>query len=361
MLTRFPFVLLTATILLPASAASAGSCEQLQMLVPASACAENRSGIAVAEDKARATQLLEYAEGGRSRFEQAFGAPAPRYAIIESENGELSDELRDAIRADGTKALLPWLSPSGQQAQTEHAVRRAVEQRMAQSGLDEQARKAAVESAIAQLRARNAPDAARERDSIAIPHELAHIWLINRFWPNASGAKPDQYGGPGPDWLDEMAAVIAEPEDSKRRRRALFWERYAGDGRAELTDLRQFLASDHPLASQARQLSAAAREKQSATATTVTVLSGEAARDVAGSGISFYLRSLMFSDYLADTSGDVTVFCSIAKAISSGMTFEDWLGRDGERHGLAGSIDDLQADWLRWLDQKRPAPAAPAS
>jgi hypothetical protein len=91
------------------------------------------------------------------------------------------------------------------------------------------------------------------------------------------------------------------------------------------------------------------------------VLSGEAARDVAGSGISFYLRSLMFSDYLADTSGDVTVFCSIAKAISSGMTFEDWLGRDGERHGLAGSIDDLQADWLRWLDQKRPAPAAPAS
>lgn len=101
------------------------------MLVPESACAENRNGIAVPADEARASQLLEYGEGGRSRFEQAVGTPAPRYAIIESEDGELGDELRDAIRAKRIEALLPWLCRKSGSVEMWHETDRCCAQMLA--------------------------------------------------------------------------------------------------------------------------------------------------------------------------------------------------------------------------------------
>jgi hypothetical protein len=225
------------------------------------------------------------------------------------------------------------------------------------AGLDQVAIQAAVASAIEQVRARNAATASKEADSIAIPHELAHLWLINTYWPEPAEPKPDQYGGPGPDWLDEMAAVMAEPQQARDRRRDLFWADYAGDRKASLTDLRSFIFSDHPMAKQARQLASEAGGHQGSTGTTITVVTGDAARNLAESGIGFYLQSLMLSEFLTDVAGGQQVFDPIARAVSSGASLEDWLASEGPGHNLPDTLDGLQALWLRWLEVKAAAAA----
>jgi hypothetical protein len=349
--------------LLGSHAAVAATCAQLQPLLKDAACAQSASGSVVAAGAERAQALLALAEGGRLKFERAFATPAPRYAVIEQDSGLMPDGLRDAIRATGTPVVLPWLSSAAQQAQIEASVRRSVSERMRQAGIEGAAATSAVESAVAQAKAQINPQSAQRRDSTALPHELAHLWLIESFWAQRPKAVTQGYGGPGPDWLDEMAAVLAEPDESKLSRRGLFWSRYAGLGATasarttsadSLIDLVGYFTSPHPLVAAMRSLGTSDAPAGSRSGTSIRVLGGEAASGFAADGIRFYLQSILVSDFLIEASGDPAILSRIAPEIAKGMSFEQWLAAYGSDHKLPVSTEAFRSQWLQWIERTRP-------
>jgi hypothetical protein len=57
-----------------------------------------------------------------------------------------------------------------------------------------------------------------EQWSTVLPHEIAHLLLAARFFPERPAAPDGGYGTPFPDWLDEAVAIWAEPKENRRRR-----------------------------------------------------------------------------------------------------------------------------------------------
>ena len=329
-------------------------------------CAGGSDGIVLAGTADRAKQLLGYASGGKTKFEKLFGRTAARYAIIEISSDRLTEDRHTALRNAGFAVVLPWLSPEAYQKQVETSVRQTVESRLIESGMPESARQAAVAAALAQAKSQISPDAAAQRDRIAIPHELGHMWLIQAFWPDKTVNGVGHYGGPGPDWLDEMAAVLMEPAESAKRRTELFTERYRAirldmrQGRAptdSLLDLDGYFSTVHPAANAARELVSKGGSDPAGGGMTVRVLTGEEAKRFAGDGIRFYLQSLLVSEYIVDRSGDLAVIGRIATAVANGQSFPDWLSKNTKKSVLPMSLDAKQADWLDWLERRLPDPA----
>ena len=329
-------------------------------------CAGGSDGVVLAGTADRAKQLLDYASGGKTKFEKLFGRTAARYAIVEIPSDRLTEDRHTALRNAGFAVVLPWLSPEAYQKQVETSVRQTVESRLIESGMPESARQAAVAAALAQAKSQISPDAAAKRDGIAIPHELGHMWLIQAFWPDKIVDGGGHYGGPGPDWLDEMAAVLMEPADSAKRRTELFTERYRAirlamhQGHAtsdSLLDLKSYFSTVHPVANAARELVSKGGSDPAGGGMTVRVLTGEEAKRFAGDGIRFYLQSLLASEYLVDRSGDPAVIGRIATAVANGQSFPDWLSKNKKKSVLPMSLDAMQADWLDWLERRLPDPA----
>ena len=227
-----------------------------------------------------------------------------------------------------------------------------------QSGVDEKAREAAIASAVAQARQQlikaQSPE---ERDATVVPHELGHKWFKNAFWPGVEGIEQSHYGGPAPDWMDELAAVILEPDASKSQRRAQFWSRYhsikakttdRNHADHRLLDLAAFLQSDHPMKSVTARISKEAAE---------TGVSGFRVMVGDDTGASqnaalFYLQSLLVADFLEEASGNRAIFAEIARSLTKGQTFGKWLAVEGAAHRLPTSENAFVGAWLDWLDRK---------
>lgn len=328
-------------------------------------CAGETNGVALAGTADRAKQLLGYAAGSQAQFEKLFGRPAVRFAIIEISTGSLSEDRRIALRKAGFAVVLPWLSAEAYQSQIEASIRQTVEARLIKSGMPEGARQAAMTSAMAQAISQISPEASARRDSTAIPHELGHMWLIHAFWPDNNAGGAGHYGGPGPDWLDEMAGVLMEPEHSAKRRTEQFTERYRairlamrkGDKPSDpLLDLNGYFPIAHPAADAARELMLKDGGNAKQQGISVKVLSGAEAERFAGDGIRFYLQSLLVSEYLIARSGDPKVIGQIAGAAAGGQSFTDWLSTIKKKNSLPVSVDAMQADWINWLEQRFPDP-----
>jgi hypothetical protein len=316
--------------------------------------------VVLAETPARAEQLLALAEQGRERFERSFNQPAARFAIVEIAEDALSQQKRSALKTMGFEVVLPWLSSNAHKQQVEQSVRQAVEAQLAGKSLGEDIHRSTIEAALAQARSQMTDEAAKQRDATAIPHELGHMWFINSYWPSGNAGLAAHYGGPGPDWLDEMAAVIVEPDASKDRRRALFWDRYGKIASAAvakeaatdpLLNLTEYFETAHP-ASEAAQRLAGETGKLKEGATVVRVLTGDAAQQFGGDGIRFYLQSLLLSDYLVEATGNPSIFNDIAQRIAKGETLDGWLKRYGRKNGLATNVTQLETDWETWLGRK---------
>lgn len=74
-----------------------------------------------------------------------------------------------------------------------------------------------------------------------LPHEIAHLLVAARFFPDAGATPAGEYGTPLPDWLDEGLAIWAEPAPSRKRR-----VEQARSLPPEMLDLRRILYSPHP-------------------------------------------------------------------------------------------------------------------
>jgi hypothetical protein len=198
-----------------------------------------------------------------------------------------------------------------------------------------------------------------------IPHELGHFWFTEAFWPDAvspdaaspDGAeRPNHYGGPGPDWLDELAAVILEDDENAARRRAQFASLVRGETvpsigrgvpRAQVLDLRRFLSREHPvLAGGMGPPPTMPTGGSAGVAVTFTPAGAERGRS-SEAGL-FYLQARSLADYLAATSRRSDIFAAIARFVAAGGSTESWFERHGGSYGLPASIAALEAAWQAW-------------
>lgn len=322
-------------------------------------CADAPHGVVFATSEDRAAVLAAIAAQGEARFARHFDRSPPRYALIEGD-GAFDPAVGDALAAAGYLWRFPWLSAKAQSDGMAASIRRAVEVRAKAQGATAEATEAMVTAALAQQQARQSSEAIDRRERGVVPHELGHGWYMRGWWPEVpkvEGAK-SQYGGPGPDWMDEVAAVLMEDDVLTAERRSGFESRLeaAGSERERLLDLKTFLTTDHPMAGRAldiaRLSSPGATTPQAGAPVRISrvgVMSGEEARSLAASGLLFYLQSRSFADYLIERAGPSRAFVTAADTFAAGGTTADWLARHGASLGIATDIDTLQSDWRAWV------------
>lgn len=323
-------------------------------------CVDAPNGVILAASADRATTLAAIAAHGEERFARHFDRSPPRYALIEGD-GAFDAPVGDALAAAGYVWRFPWLSAKAQSDGMAASVRRAVEARAKAEGATAQVTEAKVAAALAQQQARQTPDAIDRRERGVVPHELGHGWYMRGWWPEPPkvGGATRKYGGPGPDWMDEVAAVLMEDDVMTAERRRGFASRLAAGGseRERLLDLKTFLTADHPMAGRSFTMPAPTPPPSGTVPqvgapvriSRVGVMSGEEAKSLAASGLLFYLQSRMFADYLIERAGPSRAFVTAADMFAGGGTTADWLARHGAALGLATDIDALEADWRAWV------------
>ena len=350
-----------ALIATPATAMQAGDrgCATIRAITAkVGQCADTPHGVVLAATDDRAAALAAIAAQGEVRFARHFDRSPPKYALIEGD-GAFDAAIGDELAATGYVWRFPWLSAKAQSDGMAASIRRAVEARAKAQGATVEATEAMVTAALAQQQARQSPEAIDRRERGVVPHELGHGWYMRGWWPEVpkvEGAK-SQYGGPGPDWMDEVAAVLMEDDVLTAERRSGFASRLKAGGieRERLLDLKTFLTTDHPMAGRSFTMPAPTPPPAGAAASApvrisrVAVMSGEEARSLAASGLLFYLQSRLFADYLIERAGPSRGFVTAADTFAAGGTTAEWLARHGPSLGIATDIDALQADWRAWV------------
>lgn len=336
-----------ATFLLTATA-SHRPCVLVQPVIPAGrVCMDTDGGLIIAGTPERAARLATLAEQGSQRFKVAFGRSVPRYAIVETVNGQTDARLDAALKDAGIAWRMPWLSERDMAEGYRTSITRGVTAKAQAMQLDAEQTTALVASALAQQAAKITPVALQAREAGALPHELGHGWFINAFWPKAAVRTSDHYGGPAPDWMDETAAIMMEDEAMANSRRAKFATIYAGGdaaAKARLLDLSSFLGGGHPALPKLDLMNTSGR---------VQVLTGEEGARIATVAGGFYLQARLFADYVLARSGNPAAFRSAADAFAKGKTTAQWLAADGARLHVPVKVAALEADWHNWLAQSR--------
>lgn len=321
---------------------------ELHSLLHERACVMSSDGIVVADDLFRATNLARWAQDGRDRTKAALALDLVPYIVVDGEAGEAAGNLVDAAKALGYTAVLNWLSPAAVQRQLEEGVARTVREQMATAGIEGPRLDQIVAGAVAQVAAQSDPDAVAQRDSVVVPHELAHKWLEAALWPTAP-RRPGQYGGPIPDWADEMVAIAAEPEHSLQARKEFFRREHrdalAGGISSPFADLAGFLSSDHPMATEMGT-------PTGKTGYTVRILETGGTASKGMNPAHYYSQALLLYDLLTENGLDRLTFAHLLTALEQGITFGDWLEQEGARAGLPGSIAALESLWRDRLDQE---------
>ncbi|MBA4007820.1 MAG: hypothetical protein C0486_03445 [Erythrobacter sp.] len=340
----------------PGAASDTPLCAEATRLVSDLVCVESAHGVALAGTRERAERLLALAEDGAARFITYFGREPLRYAVVEGRDAITPRETIDALRKAGFPVILPWLSESVFRQQTELSLRRAISAQMAGQPQE------LIDAAVATALARQTDPARRERIELAaVSHELGHDWFRVGYWGGGALNEDKHYGGPSPDWLDEMSAVLMEAPSSFEDRVTQFRQRFdayradpakADENTRLLIDLPTFFTEVHPASAQVRLLNEqrTAEEKKSA----VRILTGEEARKIAEGGARFYLQSAVVSQYLIERTGDQQVFGRIANAFVRGETIEQWLANAEPKGTLPRDLTAMQSDWLAWLEARFP-------
>ena len=351
-------VLLSALLASAPLATADGLCAAAGV-VPDKACVATGHGVVLAPDRADASRLAGSVLEAEARFARHFGRAPPRHATVQdAKPGELK-----ALGGAGFLRTLPWLTPAQFEASALQSIRRGVEAQTKAAGLDAARTAEAVARGETAWRERNTLAAFHARDAGSLPHEAGHGWYMRSFWPDRSPDGRGHYGGPGPDWMDETAAVLLENDAFTADRRRMFEEVYRGTPAsqstrdlsvAELIDLPRFLTRAHP----GSEIGSALATKDPAVkdGPNIRVLSGDEARNLMRGGLLFYLQSRLFADYLIERSGDPAIFASLGAAFGRGETIDDWLRVHGAGHKLPATVDALDAAWRAWLRGRYGAP-----
>ena len=133
--------------------------------------------------------------------------------------------------------MLPWVSETDKADLIASSIRAQVLKQT--PGMPAAQQEAIIARTLGQ-RAAQTPDSAAgaPREGI-LSHEIAHIWFM-RFYDraaNTSGAQPRRYGSSAPDWLDELAAVVAPLQEVARVARGKRVELLCGHSHRSLASL----------------------------------------------------------------------------------------------------------------------------
>jgi hypothetical protein len=164
-----------------------------------------------------------------------------------------------------------------------------------------------------------------------LPHEIAHLLLAARFFPDNPAAPAGGYGTPLPDWLDEAVAIWAEPDASRERR--LQQARELPPARQ---DLRTILASPHPAAG--RTASYIARDGT--------------ARQADDALWAFYPQAIAVLAFVHERGGPTAVQELVQRLIADPT---DPMPLSGHPEAPT-EIDDLMAAWDDWMEIERSTP-----
>lgn len=357
---HYTAVMATAAVLAlaPAQAAEPTYCQLAKKVVPDKACVDNPGGAVLGEDQQEAERLARLVAAGEERFRRHFAQEPKRYAIIQGGNVTQTKALKDA----GFVHTMTWFTNAEYEQNALASVRRGTEAQMKAAGFGEDKVKQAVAQAEKAWLAQNPHSKRHASDASALPHEAAHFWFINQYWPGEKADGGGHYGGPGPDWLDELSAVVAEDDFSTFDRRDSFRKVYQGTPQkgsagtltvADITDINKFLHREHPMNGLQQGLMKNAKPGQN-----TILLTGEEARKASQGGILFYLQSRAVADFLIDRSGERTIFASIAEAFARGETIEQWLAAHGVKNRLGSNMAELEKIWREWLRARFGEPAA---
>lgn len=285
-----------ASLLGNASAlASSGLCTSAMKAVPAATeCRETSAGAVIGQHSAAVEATAKAAEEGEKRFVAHFNRAVPQYVVTSLMEGAVQAALRQA----GFKVVLQWLDPQAKAAAMDTSIRRAVLKAVEGKNMTAQQ----IDQIVAQ-----ALSSSKDNDAGVVVHELGHLWFMEAYWPAQNTGLKGHYGGPAPDWLDELAAVLHEPDQMAADRRDQFKTvRLQQPGRsllpdvtlARLTDLNFYLTREHPEYRQSLELVEKFKKANGGKLSAgVLVLSGaEAQSDASQEGIMFYLQSRVFAD-----------------------------------------------------------------
>ena len=334
-------------------------CAAAVAVVPGSDCAAATFGTALAPDPAEAQRLAGLMREGEVRFRRHFGLDPRPYSIIQG----VKPGMLDAHRKAGLGRALPWLTYSEYEESALGSVRRGTETQAKAQNVPADRIPQVVEAAVAKWRGDNTLAKRHETEAGVVPHEIGHLWYAEQYWPGVFLDTRGHYGGPGPDWMDETAAVLMESEAFGADRRKAFEGVYKATSASatfrnttpsELLDLPLFLSREHPAKGLQERLKATAAPGATSE---IRVLTGDEARQVATGAGLFYLQARLFADYLIERTGNPAVFGEIGAAFGRGETMEQWLATRGPALRLGSTIPELTAGWRTWLAARLGPPA----
>ncbi|KLI63277.1 hypothetical protein [Aurantiacibacter marinus] len=316
------------TALFGTALAATGACAQFTDIE----CYEAEHGIVLhgGEDAAELARLIDEAA---TSFTNHFAVPERGVAVVIG--GNIDGELHGRILAAGMRGL-PWYTGDTLQQQAENSVRDQVMAQM--EGRPQAVIDGALEQALAAVRARRVT----ERSPSAMMHEIAHLFFSS-LYGNTLGVR--QYGSDAPDWLDEMAAVLAEDTEMGEGRRRQFGSLIGGDGLERPYALDEYLSMTHPAFAGALAAAHRTLGEVPESGSRMIVLSGEEAERLQQqtNPVRFYSQSRVFADFMIEQSGDARIFAQVAQALKSGASFEEWLASNTA--GLPQQIAILEARW----------------
>lgn len=315
-------------------------------------CFESEHGLAIAP-AGLAEPLAKAMDAAWRSHGQHFGAPQTRVAVIA--RSALRKDQSDFVASAGFSAL-PWLDPVSRNRLKEETVRRQVE---AQAGaLPPEARQALVRQALDKLSPdRHIESSLQPIELGAAAHEAGHVLFAVGF-PDTRGSAVEgrrRYGSAAPDWLDELAAVLAENLVLTASRYATARNRIAAGKPALPVPLADYLTMEHPSLAAANLLANRSQQGTETSERAVFVLSGEEARrfmdqsSITDPG-DFYLQTRLLADFLLATSGNPRIFEEITKVIGSGGNFFDWLESSSVNALLPASPHEFEQALVDWVE-----------
>lgn len=333
-LSAFAFLIAASAFALP-SLATIPDCPPVDD-PPAPVCRAAVHGWAYAPDEASAVRAAAAMDTAASDFQHHLGHVPPRGALVLS--ASFGEEASARFSGEhGLGYVQVWLDPGVQRSMLEQVLRQAMPD---------------IDDAKLQATLKAQDDAGYES---TLRHELGHSMFAATFWPGDQAAPGERYGSPAPDWLDEAAAMLMEADLHLGRHEASFLE-VLRTTPEHIPTLSGFLEMEHPMTAEARAGLLARGGQESDSGVQVMAPTGLDSTRVT----KFYGQSIMFANFLIESSGDAGILGPISTALAEGSSFVEWIETAGPQHGLPASLEGLAAEWEAWLEG-RPAQVAAAA
>ncbi|MGY0632586.1 hypothetical protein [Luteimonas sp. A478] len=295
---------------------------------PATVCRAAVHGWAYAPDEASAARAAEALDAAASDFQRHLGRIPPRGALVLSKSFDQEASTRFSEEF-GLGYVQVWLDAAVQRAMLERTLRQAM------PDIDDAKLEAVLDTQ------------GGEGHANTLRHELGHSMFAATFWPQDQAAPEERYGSPAPDWLDEAAAMLMEADLYRGRHEAAFLE-VLRTTPEHISPVSEFVQMEHPMTADARAALLAGGGQESDSGVQVMASSGPDSTRVT----RFYGQSIMFANFLIESSRDTGILGPISAALAEGSTFAGWLENSGPQHGLPASIERLETAWDAWCQRR---------